>query len=520
MTSLDLKPGLVEGQTLKGHLEATTDICIIGSGAGGAVAAAVLGDKGLQVMVLEEGGYFTRDRFRMREEEAFPQLYQEGGLRSTEDLSIAVFQGRAVGGTTVVNWTTCFRTPETVIDHWRERFAVRGIDHASLVPHWEQVERRLNIQEIPLDLVNKSNRSLYEGCQALGYDAAPLRRNVNGCARTGYCGYGCPIDAKQSMLVTYLPDAMNSGATVVSRVRVDRFELEGDQAGALHCTLLDAFGLNPTGATLTVHAKRFILSAGAIGTPSILLRSGAPDPHDRLGRRTFLHPTIVQTAIFDELVEGYRGAPQGVASHHFAHRGDKVGFFLEAAPVQPALISIALPGFGPDHRKRMELIKHMVPHVALVIDGHHEGEEGGRVRLRKSGAPVLDYRVTDKQREAMREAHKTMAKIQLAAGAKRSSTGHTNLVVIEKEGDLRKLDEADYGSSRLGIFSAHVMGGAGMSDDPKLGVVRSEDLRHHQLRNVHVIDGSVFPTSLGVNPQESIYGLAHLVATRLAAAWS
>lgn len=517
---IELEAGVIEGQTLHGHQSFGADVCIVGSGAGGAVTAAVLAARGLKVVVLEEGGYFTHARFRMRESDAFPQLYQEAGQRVTDDLSVAVFQGRAVGGTTVVNWTTSFRTPDALLEHWRKKHAAGGLDPAALAPHFEAVERRLNVQEIPLELLNRGNRALYDGCRALGYEVHPLRRNVLGCAHLGYCGYGCPIDAKQSMLVSFLPDAMNAGATVISRCRVDRLVLEGGRATSVEGTFLDALGLTPTGATLKLTAKYFILSAGAIGTPAILLRSGAPDPHERTGARTFLHPVVAQLGELDEPADGFRGAPQGVASHHFADRGEEVGYFLETAPVQPMLMALAIPGFGTAHTEQLKRIRHAVPHLALMIDGLHEGEEGGRVRLRPSGTAALDYRVSPKIWAAMRHAQKTLARVQLAAGMKRSSTGHTQAIVVEKEADLARIDRADYGPSRLGVFSAHVMGGAGLSDDPKRGVVRSEDLRHHQLANVHVADGSVFPTSLGVNPQLSIYGLAHWASTRWAAAWT
>lgn len=515
-----LVPGVLEGQTVQGDLTLSADVCVVGSGAGGAVTAARLAEAGLSVVVLEEGGYFTQSRFRMREADAFPQLYQEAGQRVTKDLSLSVFQGRAVGGTTVVNWTTSFRTPEATLERWRTHHAVTGLDAATLAPHFEAVEARLGIAESPLALANRPNRLLYDGARALGWAAEPLRRNVRGCAHTGFCGYGCPIDAKQSMLITYLPDAMRAGATVISRCRVERLELEGARVVAVRGTFLDALGLAPTGASLRLEARSFVLAAGAIGTPAILLRSGAPDPHQRAGRRTFLHPVVAQVAIMDEVVDGFRGAPQSIASHQFAERGGDVGYFLEAAPVQAALLAIALPGFGREHRQRMQQLRHLAPHVALAIDGHHDGEEGGRVTLRPSGAPVLDYTVSPKIWAAVREAQRSLARIHLAAGARQSVTGHTHPIVIEREADLAKLDAADYGPNKVGMYSAHVMGGAGMSDDPRRGVVRPEDLRHHQLDNLHVVDGSVFPTSLGVNPQESIYGLAHLVAGRLAEAWT
>jgi choline dehydrogenase-like flavoprotein len=515
-----LPAGVTEGQTLTGRHELTADVCVIGSGAGGAVAAALLAQAGLQVLVVEEGGYFTQERFRMEEADCYPHLYQESAQRTSKDLSVAIFQGRAVGGTTVVNWTTCFRTPEATVDRWRSHHAVGGFDLAALDPHWAAVEARLGIEKIALEAVNRNNRLLYDGCRKLGFEADTLARNVRGCARTGYCGMGCPIDAKQSMLITYLPDAMDAGAAVLSRCRVERLELEGGAVKALHGKLMDALGIGFTGAEVTVRAKRFILAAGAIGSPTVLLRSGAPDPHRRTGARTFLHPVIVSAGEFEGEVHGYHGAPQGVASHHHAHRGEDVGFFLEAAPLYPLLMATALPGWGLQHRETMLQLPRFAAHIALTIDGHHDGEEGGRVEVLPSGRPALDYVVSDKIWAALREAQKVLARVQLAVGAKRVVTLHTEPRVIRSEADIAQLDDAPYAPNRVGVFSAHQMGGCGMSDDPKLGVVRSEDLRHHQLDNLHVVDGSVFPTSCGVNPQLSIYGLAHLVASRLASAWT
>jgi choline dehydrogenase-like flavoprotein len=207
----ELQPGLTEAQTLERDLELTADVCIVGSGAGGAVAADVLTDAGLKVLVVEEGGYFTRERFRMREEECYPHLYQESAQRTSKDLSVAIYQGRAVGGTTVVNWTTCFRTPDETVERWRQHHGVGEVDSAALRPWFERAEARLNIRPIPLEDVNLNNRLLWDGCKALGFEVETLHRNTAGCIKSGYCGMGCPVDAKQSMLLTYLPDAMTKG---------------------------------------------------------------------------------------------------------------------------------------------------------------------------------------------------------------------------------------------------------------------------------------------------------------------
>lgn len=489
-------------------------VVVIGSGAGGAVVAARLATAGFEVVVLEEGGHYQKRNFRMREDEAFPQLYQESGTRATKDLGISILQGRAVGGSTVINWTTSFRTPDAVLEHWAKVHGVREFGPADLRPHFEAVEARLNIQPIPLEESNRNNRLLWDGCEKLGYAIEVTKRNVKNCFRSGYCGMGCPVDAKQSMLVTYLPEAVEHGATVVSRCRVDRLRTEGDRVVAVECSELTEAG--PTGRQLSLAADRVVLAGGAINTPAVLLRSGLKDPFT--GRRTFLHPVVATSARFREPVRAFYGAPQSVASHHFAHRGDRAGFFLEAAPAHPMMLALAATGFGEAHRSTMVELPHLSAHLAIAVDGFSPEETGGTVELRPSGAPVLDYVLPPRIWEALGEGLRTLVRVDLAAGAEWVQTGHDPALRISSEGALASLEEHPLGPGKVAVFSAHVMGGA-MVGEPGRSVVRSGDLRHHRLQNLHISDGSIFPTSLGVNPQETIYGIAHLVSERWAQSW-
>jgi choline dehydrogenase-like flavoprotein len=494
----------------------SADVVIIGSGAGGAVSAAELARAGFSVLVLEEGGHHTKKDFVMREDVNYPMLYQESGARATKDVGITILQGRAVGGTTVVNWTTSFRTPPHVYDHWKQHHAVNDVTIADLSPHWDAVEERLHIEKVPYELTNRNNRVLYDGCKTLGLHVDTTRRNVNRCMQSGYCGMGCPVDAKQSMLITYLPDAVERGAVVVSRCRVDKLTVRGNSVVSAECSVIGDDGYNPSGKRIVVKGRRFILAAGGIGTPTILIRSGLGG--GMIGRRTFLHPVAGIAALYKDPVEPYYGAPQSVASHAHADRGEDVGLFYEAAPMHPMLAAVATAGYGAYHRKLMQRLPYMAAHVALAIDGFHPSEDGGTVSVRPSGAPLLDYPVLHRIREALRWGLKWLAKINFAAGATDITIGEFPQLVLKGEGDVGKLDDYDM-IARQPLFSAHVMGGCKMGDDPKISVVRSRDLRHHTLENLHVVDCSVFPTSLGVNPQESIYGLARLVATRLAQAW-
>ena len=515
LSEIRSSPNVIDGAQASSDLNLSADDCVIGSGAGGALTAATLAERGRSVLLIEEGGYYTSQDFTMRERDTESRLYQEGMTRTTKDAGITIFQGKAVGGTTVVNWTTSFRTPPQVVEHWRSKHAVGGFAYADLLPHYQAIEERLSIAQVEVSSMNRNNRTLYDGCQKLGWAVEPLRRNVYACQQTGFCHLGCPVNAKRSMLVTLIPDAIDAGARLLFRARAERLELSGGEVVRVVGSLLDPEGRRSTGRSFTVQAKRFIVSGGAINSPALLLRSGL-DSGGLVGLRTFLHPVIASSAIYDEPIEPFRGAPQSAASHHFADRGEEIGFFLEAVPWYPGLAAAAAPGFGRDHAGFMVQAPHTATHIAITIDGFHEDVPGGRVSLRPSGAPLIDYPITPKLWSAFRFAQKRLAEEQFASGAKAVLTLHDPPVQLMGRVDEAAIDRAPWQTGSVAVFTAHQMGGCAMGDDPRRSVVRSEDLRHHTVKNLHVIDGSVFPTSLGVNPQESIYGLARLMATRLA----
>jgi choline dehydrogenase-like flavoprotein len=512
-------PGRIRDARVEADLATECDYCVVGSGAGGSMAAAVLAESGARVVIVEEGGHFTRKDFNMEESWAYPALYQDHGNRATDDLSIIILQGRAVGGGTTVNWTSSFRTPESTLKLWSSRHGVVGIDSATLAPHFTAVEERLSIREGNPDDVNANNRKLLEGARKLGWQPELIRRNVKGCARLGYCGMGCPIDAKQSALITYVPDALEAGATLFTNARAKLVESDRGRARAIVCEVQDPAPQSgdhqdrSPGRRFVVHTRRgIVLAGGAINTPALLLRSKIGNR--QVGTRTFLHPTVPLVAFYEEPVEGFYGPPQSVACNHFADRGERVGYLLETSPVHPMLSAVAFPGFGGAHRGVLRQLAHAQATIALLIDGHHD-DEGGRVTADIDGRIRLSYPLSPSLREAGTDAVKNMARLQLAAGAREVVTLHEDPVIIRSEADLSRIDPMAFAPNRHSLFSAHQMGGCAMGEDPKRSVVNSRG-RHHDLENLWIVDGSIFPTSLGVNPQLSIYAHARLFATAIA----
>ncbi|MFT6158711.1 MAG: choline dehydrogenase-like flavoprotein [Myxococcota bacterium] len=507
---------IVQGADITSPQELTCDVCIVGSGAGGSVLAARLAAEGLSVIVLEEGGYYARPDFDLNLGSAFDRLYQDGGRRATDDLSITVLQGRSIGGSTTINWTTCYRTPDRILDHWRDVHGVDTLNAEVLGPHWDRVEERLNIHRWEESPPNAHNSILSAGCEALDWEFGILKRNVKGCGNTGYCGHGCPLDAKQAMHVTFIPDACRSGAVVYADVRADRYEVTDGRVVAVHASVMDRLTKQPTGTTVTVRPKIAVTSGGAINSPALLIRSDITQ--GPVGKRTFLHPVVAVVATYDHDISPWAGAPQSVASHQFIDRGDNtMGCFLEVPPMHPMLASVSSPLFGDDEAAFMENLKNTGTLIALHIDGLVPGDEGGTVTVDANNRIRVNYPLTALHQEAFQFSHERMAEVHFAAGAIEVMSLHGEPLRMTDPSQVPQLGTKSYGAHEHPIFTAHQMGGCAMGPDPATSVVDTR-LKHHHIDNLYVVDGSVFPTALGVNPSQTIYGIASWAAVHIAEA--
>lgn len=493
------------------------DVLIVGSGAGAGITAELLAKAGLRLVIVEEGPLRSSSQFRQREAEAYPALYQESAARKTADKAINILQGRCVGGSTTVNWTSSFRTPPETLGWWQREFGLKELGVEQMAPWFEQVERRLGIAEWTGE-PNTNNSVLRRGGLKLGIEVPTMRRNVRGCWNLGSCGMGCPTNAKQSMLITTIPAALDQGATLLVQTRAVALEWDGSSVKHLRCQPVALNG-DADGAPFTISAKHFVIAGGAINSPALLMRSALPDPHGRLGQRTFLHPTVVSAAMFDERIEGWAGAPQSVYSDHYLHAAPidgPMGYKLEVAPMHPALLASTTAGHGQPLTEVLKGFPHSQAMLALLRDGFHQDSAGGTVRLNSDGSPVLDYPMNGYLMDGVRRALLSMAELQFAAGAKSVTPVHENAKAYGSWAEAKAAIEAlPYVPYQSRVVSAHVMGGCALSGDPSRGVVRP-DGRHWQIENLSVHDGSLFPTSIGANPQVSVYGQATRLSIALA----
>lgn len=508
---------IVNASTLEEDLTIDADVAIVGSGAGGGVAAETLAELGLKVVILEEGMLKSSDQFNMVERDAFIDLYQEGGLRRTKDGAIVMVQGRGVGGGTTINWCSCFRTPGQTLQHWRDAYGLEGCGEDDLAPHFSYLDERLNISEWDVP-PNMNNEVLKRGAERLGYEWKTIQRNVSACWNLGYCGVGCPVDAKQSTLVTTIPGALGHDATLIYRVDVDEVTTSGERVTGVKGYAITANGRKRTGQRIEVRARHTILAGGAINTPAILLRSDAPDPHKRIGKRTFLHPVPTSLAQFAEQIDPYYGAPQSIYSDEFTWADGvtgPAGFKLEVMPMLPTSFVVTQSRHGVELKEAMEMLPHINSMIAFIRDGFHDDSPGGVVELGEGRRPVLDYPVTPYILDGAKRALTRMVEIQFAAGAERVQPGHVDANWhTSAEACLQELDTLDFAPGKVNLSSAHPMGGCAMGEDETLCVTDSRG-RFRFLEGLSIFDGSLFPTSLGANPQLSIFGFARKFSSEL-----
>lgn len=491
-------------------LRESADVCIVGSGCGGGAAAKILAEAGKKVIVLEEGGYYTSKDFDSTEATAYQNLYQRRAGQATDDLSITILQGRSVGGSSTINWTTSLRTPEFVLDSWANQ-GISGFSPKDLDPYFLRIERYLNVHSEPEELHNPNNRIILDGARALGYRSQSNGRNTKDCVRSGACGLGCPFDAKLSVNITYIPDAEKAGATVFSDCRAERITLHGSQK-RVSGDVLD----RSTGKAITdfiIETPVVVVAGSAIHSPVLLLKSELANSSGEVGKHLTLHPTSAVVGLFERIIYPAGGIPQSAMCDEFLNKNnDNGGFWVEAVPVYPVLAALALPGFGKTHRETMQMFPHFGASIVLV----KETDSEGRVTVNDQGRPSVFYDLGNRDRQYLRQALAVAAEIHFAAGAKKVMTLHSLRTEMENPGGIAQaLEDAEWSPNEFNLYSAHPLGSCRMGKDPRSSVVNSH-CQTHDIRGLFVIDGSVMPTSLGVNPQITILAIAEKSAEWIA----
>jgi choline dehydrogenase-like flavoprotein len=487
------------------------DVVVVGSGAGGGVVAGELAAAGKSVIVLEKGSYANEADFTHREADALGRLYDAGGLLTTHDLGLLILQGSCLGGGTVVNYTTSFRTPDAVRAQWADEHALPHFLSVEYTRALDAVAQRIGVN-VEQNRPSGRDRVLIRGLERLGWHHGLLPRDVEGCpqdAECGYCGMGCRRGAKRSTLLTYLRDAAEREARLVVECEARRVVIERGRAVGVEARV--------QGKSLVVRARAVVVACGAIHSPALLLRSGLALP--ALGRNLALHPATAVFAHLDERVEPWTGAMQAHYSDQFADLDHGYGFKFETAPLHPSLAAL---GFPWESAERHRALMTRLPNVTLVGILLRD-RDGGRVTVDAEGQPVVRYRPSAYDLGHLRRGIAAAGELLEAAGAREIWSPQSRFVSYQpgRHGHARWMegvDRAGLGPNQLLLVTFHQMASCRMGASARSSVVNPEN-QVHGVPGLYVADASVFPTSSGVNPMLTIMGIAHraagVIASRL-----
>lgn len=495
------------GRDERAPLSAEADVVVVGSGSGGAIVARELVRAGLDVIVLEEGGHHPPSAYaKHTPTETLRRMVREAGLGIAMGLGdtplISVMAGRCVGGSSALTGGVCFRIPNDVLRGWSTDLKLTDMTPDALAPYFDELERDLSVETVPESLRSRSTELFVEGADKLGIVMKPLRRNTPTCKGASRCNFGCPNHAKKSVDVAVLPEVTDRGSLIISDALVSHVIVERGVARGVRGHFLHEDGAR---VPFEIRARAVVVACGSLHTPQLLQRSGAAT--SAVGKNLTLHPGFRVGALFDERVDGWDGAMQSVYSDHFADDG----LTLLGIYAVPNVLATAFPGVGPAHRRIVKSLPHLAFFGAMVHD-----EAGGRVRRWLSREPLLTYRMARRDRERMWRGVKILGEMAFAAGARQVLLPIFGIEPIRRVEDLRALVDTPPPARRVECMSFHPLGSARMSVSPELGAVKPTG-ESWRVDNLFVTDGSVLPSSIGVNSQLPIMAIAMRLGREIAA---
>lgn len=480
------------------------DVVVVGTGAGGAVVAKELAEKGLAVAIIEAGDFYRRDVFTGNPKDMIPMTYRNGGITATiGNAFIPIQMGKAVGGTTLINSATCFRAPDDVLNQWVTD-GLTDFSPEKMAPYFERVEEIIHVQECEAKYIGPIGEIIKQGCDKFGYSCGPLRHNIIDCDGQGVCTQCCPKDAKQSTNLTYIPKALNAAAQLFTNFEVKDILTNGKRAIGVK-----AYGKGKNGGkvSLTCFAKATVLACGTLITPTIIQKNHLVRGNKWIGKNLTVHPSVFAIAHFPgKNMKNPSSIPQGYMIDEF-HRE---GLTFEGGTPPFMVFTSILPGVGQDYVNLVKSYHNLAIFGCMVKD-----ISTGFVRPGIGDLPFIFYYLNKKDTENLIRGMAILGKVFFAAGAKKLFLSTFDHPIVERPEDIDMVIQRRWTPKNLLLSAYHAVGTA------KIGLTGKDSAidTNHQCHNVpglFVVDGSSIPTSLGVNPQVTIMALATRAAEKIA----
>lgn len=493
-----------DAKSLRGHRRIRADVVIVGAGAGGGAAAAELAERGLSVVMLEEGHRYRPNEFPASYGWAINHIYAERGTRIVEGRSYYPLPGgRGVGGSTLINSAICYRAPDDILEKW----AASGLENLSperLAPIYARVEETIGVTKMHPLQARANNLFVKRGADALGLGGGFVHRNAPGCVGCGICYLGCPSGGKGSVDRNFIPMAEENGAEVCADCKVAEIVVRDGRAVGVVARVMD--GDEEVGR-LTVDADAVVLAAGTVGTPMLLLEHGLANASDQVGRNLAIHPAVGTYGMVDDAINSWDGVPQAYAIPL------EKGVLLQTYNAPPEVFFTTQPWSGVDGMKKMRLMKNIAMCGGLVSDGSN-----GRVQPGRHGKAKVTYELADRDRHRLIRALRGIVRVLFAAGATEVYPGIGDGVDWAKtESEALAPLTPDVDERDMNVYASHPMGTCRMGINPRTSVVAPSG-ETHDVRGLWIADASLMPSSLGVNPQMTVMSMAIQVARNVARA--
>lgn len=503
----------IETLQFEADAELSCDVLIVGSGAGGGLAAGLLAAKGKDVILLEKGPFMSGPDFNEHEAEMIRKTYDKQAAFQTKSGSVTVFAGSCLGGGTTINWTGAFKTPDYVLQEWSDEHGLKFATTPEFQASFDSVFERSNVNT-DNSPHNPQNAALWKGSEKLGEHVECIARNVEGCAKDGnadscgFCGMGCRRGNKRGTLPTYIRQAAENGARIIPGATFQKLSISNSKVTGGNALVKTANGKT---IQIKIKSKQVILAAGSIHTPAILLRSGINNPG--IGQNLFFHPTVGVTGIYDETIQPYLGVMMSAVNKQHMQLDGNFGYWIETPPLHPGVGALALPWESPAQHKR-DLLKsgNMAAFIVLTRD-----KFGGRVKIDAKGNPIVEYEMSRFDRDHMLKGIRKAFELHRAAGAAQVIFPHAQRKVfnlktskVSPDAWLDRLPKWGWKANQAAIFTAHQMGTCAMGTDPSRHPVDLEG-KVRGYEGLYVVDGSLLPSAAGVNPMMTIMAMAHWI---------